>query len=313
MVEDVSERQRKEYDLRVRFECYDQAVNHMSHGLCAVDADHRIVLFNDLFLKMYDLSPDVIKVGISMRDVIEHVAQRGYFRNATPEKVWQYRLQKMAPRKPFQQHITLRNGTEYILHYHPMQDGGWVTLCEDVTERHRMERELRLQYERFDQAMNHMSHGLCMFGPDERLIVCNARYLDIYGLDPAVIKPGVTHRELLAHWIAQGNEPGMSAEAFYEKRKNAVAGKPIAVMQLHLKDGSVIEATSRPTPDGGWVSAHEDVTERLQYEKTLREQNILFDAAIESMAHGICVFDKDWRVVVHNRAISSSTVSTPSA
>ena len=100
-----------------------------------------------------------------------------------------------------------------------MQDGGWVTLCEDVTERHRMERELRLQYERFDQAINHMSHGLCMFGPDERLIVCNARYLDIYGLDPAVIKPGVTHRELLAHWIANGNEPGMSAEAFYEKRK----------------------------------------------------------------------------------------------
>ena len=301
MVEDVSERQRGEYDLRVRFECYDQAVNHMSHGLCAVDADHRIVLFNDLFLKMYDLSPDFLKVGISMRDVIEHVAQRGYFRNATPEHVWQYRLQKMAPRKPFQQYMTLRNGNEYILHYHPMQDGGWVTLCEDVTERHRMERELRLQYERFDQAMSHMSHGLCMFGPDERLIVCNARYLDIYGLDPAVIKPGVTHRELLAHWIAQGNEPGMSAEAFYEKRKSAVAGKPVSVMQLHLKNGSVIEATSRPTPDGGWVSAHEDVTERLQYEKTLREQNILFDAALESMAHGICVFDKDWRVVVHNR------------
>ena len=50
-----------------------------------------------------------------------------------------------------------------------------MTLCEDVTERHRMERELRLQYERFDQAVKHMSHGLCMFGPDERLIVCNTR------------------------------------------------------------------------------------------------------------------------------------------
>ena len=300
LVEDVSERQRKEYDLRVQFERYDQAINHMSHGLCAVDADHRIVLFNDLFLKMYDLSTDVIKVGVSMRDVIEHVAQRGYFRNSSPERVWQYRLDKMAPRKPFQQHITLSNGTEYILHYHPMQDGGWVTLCEDVTERHRMQHELRVQYERFDQAMSHMSHGLCMFGPDERLIVCNARYLEIYGLDPAVIKPGVTHRELLAHWIAQGNEPGMSADAFYAKRKNAVAGKPVSVMQLHLKGGSVIEATSRPTPDGGWVSAHEDVTERLKYEKVLREQNILFDAALESMAHGICVFDQDWRVVVHN-------------
>ncbi len=38
-----------------------------------------------------------------------------------------------------------------------MADGGWVTLCEDVTERYRMERALRLQFERFDQAVNHMS------------------------------------------------------------------------------------------------------------------------------------------------------------
>ena len=301
MVEDVSERKREEYELRVRFERYDQAINHMSHGLCATDADSRIVLFNDLFLKMYDLSPDFIRVGVHMREVIDHVALRGYFPSAKPEQVWQRRLEKMAPRKPFQQYQNLRGGREYILHYHPMSDGGWVTLCEDVTERHRMERELRLQYERFDQAVDHMSHGLSMFGPDERLIVCNARYLDIYGLDPAVIKPGITHRELLAHWIASGNEPGMSAGAFYEKRKKAVAGKSIATMQLHLKDGRVIEATSRATPDGGWVSAHEDVTERLGYEKTLREQNMLFDAALENMAHALCMFDQDWRVIVHNR------------
>jgi diguanylate cyclase (GGDEF)-like protein/PAS domain S-box-containing protein len=301
LVEDVTERQRREYDLRVQFERYDQAINHMSHGLCAVDSEHRIVMFNKLFLEMYDLSPDLIRVGVSMRDIIDHVANRRYFPDADPERVWQRRLEKMAPRKPFQQHQKLRTGDEFILHYHPMEDGGWVTLCEDVTESHRMERELRLQYARFDQALSHMSHGLCMFGPDERLIVCNARYLDIYGLDPAVIKPGVTHRELLAHWTVQGNEPGMSAEAFYEKRKAAYDGQALSTMQLHLANGRVVEATSRPTPDGGWVSAHEDVTERLGYEKVLREQNILFDAALENMAHGICVFDKDWRVVVRNR------------
>ena len=122
LVEDVTERQRREYDLRVQFERFEQAVNHMSHGLCAVDSEHRIVLFNHLFLEMYDLSPDVIRVGVSMRDVIDHVAARGYFRNATPERVWQRRLEKMAPRKPFQQYQNLRNGHEYILHYHPMEE-----------------------------------------------------------------------------------------------------------------------------------------------------------------------------------------------
>ena len=78
----------------------------------------------------------------------------------------------------------------------------------------------------------------------------------------------------------------MSAEEFYEKRKTAVTGRSISTMQLHLKDGRVIEQTSRPTPDGGWVSAHEDVTERVRADQALREQNILFDAALENMAHG---------------------------
>jgi diguanylate cyclase (GGDEF)-like protein/PAS domain S-box-containing protein len=300
LLEDVTERQGKEYDLRIQFEHLEQAVTHMSHGLCVVDADHRIALFNQKFLDMYELSPAFVKVGVWMRDIISYGATHGYF-NADPERVWQRRLERMAAGKPFQQRQELSNGRSYVLHYHPMAEGGWVTLCEDVTERKRMEKELQRQFERFDQALSHMSHGLCMFGADERLIVCNQRYLDIYGLDPAVAKPGIANRELLAHWMRNVDEPGMSLDAFYEKRKVGIESQQLSSMLLHLKDGRVIEATSRATPGGGWVSAHEDVTERIRYEEMLRDKNILLDAALENMAHGLCVFDQDWRVVVRNR------------
>jgi PAS domain-containing protein len=42
----VTEFKRRENDLRVQFELFEQALNHMSHGLCAIDSEHRIVLFN---------------------------------------------------------------------------------------------------------------------------------------------------------------------------------------------------------------------------------------------------------------------------
>src|SRR4029077_4106956 len=301
LVEDVTERQRREYELRVQVERYHQAIAAMSHGLCAVDADHRVVLFNERLVEMYGLSEDIIRPGVSMRDGIEIGGARGYFPEATPEQVWQNRLEKMAAGKPFRQRQRLRNGRQFVLHYHPMPDGGWVTLAEDVTARNRMERELRVQYERFDQAINHMSHGLSMFGPDERLIVCNAQYLKIYGLDPAVAKPGISSRDLLALWVESLDGPDMTVDALYEKRKRASAGGVLSTMRLRLKDGRVIEATTRPTPDGGWVTAHEDVTDRIGYEKALREQNILLDATLDNMSHGLCVFDKDWRVIVRNR------------
>src|SRR5947209_11436016 len=207
LVDDVTERQRKEYDLRVEFERFDQAITQMSHGPCAVDADHRIVLYNARFLEMYGLTEDLVHVGVSMRDVIEHAARNGFFARAPAEIVWQRRLEKMRPGKPFQQDLNLQNGRNYILHYHPMADGGWVTLCEDVTERHRMERELRLQNERFDQAINNMSHGLSMFGPDERLIVCNGQYLKMYGLDPDAATPGTSLPDLLPTSVDSLDEP----------------------------------------------------------------------------------------------------------
>ena len=139
----------------------------------------------------------------------------------------------MKPGKPYQQALNLRSGRNYVLHYHPMSDGGWVTLCEDVTERHRMERELRLQYERFDQAVNHMSHGLCMFGPDERLIVCNAQHLKMYGLDPAVIKAR-------CHAARSCSRTGSRAATSRKCRpksstrsaRRAVTGRSISTMQL---------------------------------------------------------------------------------
>jgi PAS domain-containing protein len=30
--------------------------------------------------------------------------------------------------------------------------------------------------EKLDAALDNMSHGLCMFGPDNRLLLCNDRY-----------------------------------------------------------------------------------------------------------------------------------------
>ena len=279
---------------------YQAALETMSHGLIMIDARDKVVLFNQRFLEMYGLPREIVRVGAEIRDVIAHTVASGAFGDVGFEDLWQRRVSRMAERKPFTSRWPMTDGRTYALHYTPMPDGGWVTLCEDVSHRYAMERALRTQIERFDQAVSHMSHGLCMFGPDERLIVCNTRYLEIYGLDPHVVKPGVTHRALLDHWIAQGNQPGMTAEEFYNRRKEAVSGKDVASMLLHLKNGRVVKATSRPTPNGGWVSAHEDVTERLHYESVLREQNLLFDAALESMPHGLCIYDEEMRLVVSN-------------
>ena len=51
----------------------------------------------------------------------------------------------------------------------------------------------------FDVALNNMSQGLAMFDSTERIILCNRRYVDMYGLSPEAVMPGRTLRELLRY------------------------------------------------------------------------------------------------------------------
>ena len=55
----------------------------------------------------------------------------------------------------------------------------------------------RIQNSRFDAALNNMSQGLIMFDADERIVVCNNRYIEMYKLSRDIVKPGCTLRDLL--------------------------------------------------------------------------------------------------------------------
>jgi PAS domain-containing protein len=74
----------------------------------------------------------------------------------------------------------------------------------------------------FDTALENMAHGLCMFDGDQRLLVCNARYGEMYGLPPELIRRGTTLRALLETRVAMGTCP-QEAEHFVEERLEEVA------------------------------------------------------------------------------------------
>src|SRR5262249_51659916 len=52
-----------------------------------------------------------------------------------------------------------------------------------------------------------MPHGICMFGPDKRLVLANELYSTMYGLDPGKIKPGTGLAEILEARVKAGTCP----------------------------------------------------------------------------------------------------------
>ncbi|HMK79155.1 MAG TPA: PAS-domain containing protein [Xanthobacteraceae bacterium] len=276
------------------------ALDAMGHGVCVYDANWRIALVNRRYLEIFNLSPEVIRPGLPHREALAHSCERGNLPPNALDAFWRERRALLKRGAPFESCRKLPCGTVVSVRYEPLPDGGWVSVCEDVTAQHRLESELRVQVERLDRAVSNMSHGLSLFGPDERLIVCNEQYVRTYGLDPAVVKPGISYREILAHAIALGRHGDIGVDELYAQRIERIRRRTAAAQLITLSDGSVIETAVRPVGDGGWVSAHEDITARLRNAEALREQNLLFDAALNNMSQGLCMFDADQRLIVCN-------------
>jgi diguanylate cyclase (GGDEF)-like protein len=254
-------------------------------ALCVEDATLGVVLVNARFVELFGLPP--VRAG-------ERLADHGPF--------WHERVERMAAGRPFVIGHRRADGRDIEVDCRPLPDGGWVSTCVDVPDRQEAEPALRRRLEQLDLALGNMAHALCVFDADERLVLCNDQYFRLYGhVSRGDVRPGTTYREIIDYAVKSGPHSNITADELYEMRMELIRRGEVASQQLRLDDGRVIEMTVRPVPGGGWVADHEDITAQVRYQEALREQNLLFDAALENMPHGLCAYDANLHVIVRNR------------
>jgi diguanylate cyclase (GGDEF)-like protein/PAS domain S-box-containing protein len=116
--------------------------------------------------------------------------------------------------------------------------------------------------------LDHMPQGVALFDAHSRLMFCNRRYAEMYGLSSEIVKSGLTIAELVAHCRkaavfqeTPGNYPLRQLEC--------PADKETATHTLQLSDGRVVAVVNKPIPEGGWLATHEDVTERQRAQEQI--------------------------------------------
>jgi diguanylate cyclase (GGDEF)-like protein/PAS domain S-box-containing protein len=121
----------------------EAALTNMSQGLAMFDRDRKMVICNDRYARMYGLSPEQVKPGTPLAEIVETRIAHGVFAFKDPE---QYRIERQAPTNTATDHIyELSNGRIIAVSCRPMPDGGWVATHEDITERRRVEARLAHQ------------------------------------------------------------------------------------------------------------------------------------------------------------------------
>ena len=125
--------------------------------------------------------------------------------------------------------------------------------------------ELKQLNRRVDIALNNMTHGLCMFDAEQRLIVCNATYVQMYALPRELAQPGAQLQAIENYRVTVGNAALANPEQMAVATATQTAREASAFTQ-ELMDGRSIAVSQRPMQDGGWVAVHEDITERQRAE-----------------------------------------------
>jgi diguanylate cyclase (GGDEF)-like protein len=127
---------------------------------------------------------------------------------------------------------------------------------------HALADDLRHASEQLGAAMNNMSQGLCMVDREQRLIVCNARFLSLLDLTPEIAAPGRPIIEIFraSPHTADQVHPIVSTHATLISER-----RPGAYFQ-EITNGGTLAVSHQPLPDGGWVATYEDITERRRAE-----------------------------------------------
>jgi diguanylate cyclase (GGDEF)-like protein/PAS domain S-box-containing protein len=132
----------------------------------------------------------------------------------------------------------------------------------------RSKQRLRQEKQRLDTAVNNMTQGLLLFDASEKIVVCNRRYLEMYGLDPQVVRPGCMLADLLTHRKEMGSFDG-DVVAYRESILQDLAQNRATEMTIETPDGRSIQIVNKPLEEGGWVATHEDITERKRAEERI--------------------------------------------
>ncbi|MEN3160242.1 PAS domain-containing hybrid sensor histidine kinase/response regulator [Alkalimonas sp. NCh-2] len=108
-------------------------IDNISQGISVVDADLRLIAWNQRYLDMFAYPPGLVEVGRPVADLIRFNAERGLIHSADVDSEVEKRLSYLRQGSSYKFQRPQKDGRVFEMQGNPLPGGGFVTTFTDVS------------------------------------------------------------------------------------------------------------------------------------------------------------------------------------
>ena len=145
-----------------------------------------------------------------------------------------------------------------------------------------------------------LPQGFLLLDATRRVAAFNARLVELFGLPPGVLRVGANIYDLIEFGVGLRHFSGKSASEVSELLKERLKSRAPSDRLDSFSDDRTLQVHYSPIGAQDWLITYEDVSTRTDAERALAEQNERLDAAMKNIPHGVCMFDREKRLILCN-------------
>lgn len=150
--------------------------------------------------------------------------------------------------------------------------------------------------------LDSLDYACMVINKEGNLKYHNAKLKEIWGIESEFLNEKTTHTEILDYLYLKGKLPAQSDYTKFKHERVALHARLKKSREdfFYLPDGKCIRSSAVPFEEGSVLFTYEDITTRLNVERSLKFANKVRDSIILHTKEGVCIFDKDGKMEVVN-------------
>ncbi|HYE50335.1 MAG TPA: ATP-binding protein [Azospirillaceae bacterium] len=250
-----------------------EVLEHLGSAIAIYGADTRLKFHNRAYARLWGLDAAWLETEPGYGEILEDLRARRKLTEQADFPRWKRdRLAQFTSLlEPQEDMIHLPDGTTLRSLSVPHPLGGLMFVLEDVTTTLALESSYNTLMAVQQETLDNLAEGVAVFGGDGRLKLSNPAFARIWRLQPDDLRgePHLTQ-------IVERLRPRLDGEQWPQRRGMLISGlldRGAVAGRIDCNDGSVIQYTTVPLPDGAVLTSVLDVTDSVRVEEALRASN----------------------------------------